>query len=401
MDEELKKRIDFLESRIQQLEKERLQSEACHVEKTGLFAGGIAHHLNNILTGIYGGLSLAGSSLNHPEQLARYLDSAQKAAGKAGELTTQLALLARRDIPDGRPVSLEKYLPETLSRAAEEYRGVKMDFSIEAGIPPVLLDLVQVQQVFQHIVKNSVQAMHENGTIKVSASLITKTGPEWGAEAPKAGHRWVELVFKDDGPGIPSELMDRIFEPHVSTRTHGTGLGLPVSKAVIQRHGGHLIVRSVPGLGAQVRILLPLCENKRECIKPAPASFSGKALVVSGDVIRGDMLMDKIIAFGFDAAKARTAEEALECCKEASALKGMYRIVFLDSGLLGMSDRAVFVDALKRQSPAPCIMMVCSPETASTTTNPGSMNEGTLVFPGKPEELQSAIAAVLAAHQGC
>lgn len=257
MTEDANARMEVLEQRIRELEAALLDKEQCHVDRMGLFAGGVAHHVNNILTSIYGGLSLAASSLGDPEHAARYLESTQKAAERAGELTAQLALLARRDQPVRQTIPLERYLAEALPRVAEAGGDVAFDIRIGTDLPDISIDIYQFEILLKHLVKNSTYAVPNGCRIAVTAAVTDRPGPEWDREPVEPGTDWVEIVFADNGPGIPAQMLGVVFEPYISGHTRGTGLGLPVCRAILKRHGGHITLVSNPGEGAQVRILLP------------------------------------------------------------------------------------------------------------------------------------------------
>ncbi|MBP7634805.1 hypothetical protein KBA41_11610 [Candidatus Ozemobacteraceae bacterium] len=257
MTEDASARIQDLEQRIRELEAALLDKEQCHVDRMGLFAGGVAHHINNILTSIYGGLSLATSSLAEPTQAARYLESAQKAAERAGELTAQLAMLARRDQPVRQPVPVGRYLMEALPRAADGGNEVTFEFQVGTDLPDIAIDIYQFEILLRHLVKNASHAMPNGCRILVTAAATGTPGPEWQREPVEPGMTWVEIAFADNGPGIPSQMLGVVFEPYISGHTRGTGLGLPVSRAILKRHGGHITLVSNPGEGVLVKILLP------------------------------------------------------------------------------------------------------------------------------------------------
>ncbi|HEY9069632.1 MAG TPA: ATP-binding protein [Candidatus Ozemobacteraceae bacterium] len=361
--------------------------ERC-AERVALFAGGVAHHLNNILTGIYGGLSLASSSLSQPDLLARYLDSVKKAAAKAQELTTQLALLARRDRPVLRPVPPERYLPETVTQAIEGTAGIRLGFNIEGGLPLIAVDMVQFQQALRHLVRNALQAMPRGGSLDVSASAARSPIPGWEEANSTAGREWVEIRLRDTGCGIPRDLIDRVFEPHVSTRTHGTGLGLPVCRAIIRRHGGLVRIESSPAEGTLVRILLPACTATTGCRPVVGSAVMGNVLVVFSDVIRGDMLTDRLVGLGLNVVKVRSGEEALDCCRRHQEQNTPFAVAFIDAELLSQAARETLGRAMHAVDPKMKLLAIADHEQAAGT-------EGRLVFPGDFGPIQKAVIDAL------
>lgn len=257
MTEDFASQVERLEKHVRELEDALIEKEQCHIDRMGLFAGGVAHHFNNILTSIYGGLSLAAASLATPEQAAKYLESTQKAAERAGELTAQLALLARRDLPVRQSLPVARYFADALPRVAETIGKVDFEFDIPKDLPDIAIDIYQFEAVLRHVVKNSLYARPEGCRIVVTAASTDAPGPEWERVPIEPGKGWIEIVFADNGPGIPPQMLGVVFEPYISGHTRGTGLGLPVSRAILKRHGGFMTIASPDGKGVQVRILLP------------------------------------------------------------------------------------------------------------------------------------------------
>ena len=105
--------------------------------------------------------------------------------------------------------------------------------------------------------KSASHAMPSGCRNLVTAAANGTPGQEWQREPVEPGMTWVEIAFADNGPGIPSQMLGVVFEPYISGHTRGTGLGLPVSRAILKRHGGHITLVSNPGEGVLVKILLP------------------------------------------------------------------------------------------------------------------------------------------------
>ncbi len=123
-------------------------------------------------------------------------------------------------------------------------------------IPILWIDMGQIEQVLLNLYANALQAMSEGGILTITCHVITGVSKE----TPQ----WVEVMVADTGTGIPSEHMERIFQPFFTTKAHGIGLGLPITRRLIEDHGGLLLVESQPGKGTTFSIRLPLRNETQE-----------------------------------------------------------------------------------------------------------------------------------------
>jgi len=114
---------------------------------------------------------------------------------------------------------------------------------LDESLPLVMADKDELRRAFVNILRNAVQAIGDRGTVEVSTHVV--------------GHE-LELAIRDDGPGIPPELQNRLFQPYFSTKTEGMGLGLAIVKKTIDDLGGTIRIESNPGAGTVVTIRLPL-----------------------------------------------------------------------------------------------------------------------------------------------
>jgi signal transduction histidine kinase len=122
-------------------------------------------------------------------------------------------------------------------------RGIRVNTGFSSKLPPILAVSSQLEQVFLNLVLNSYDAMPEGGEMRISARPVRDV---------------VEILIHDTGPGVPEEIRGRIFEPFVSTKDGGTGLGLSVSYGIIAAHGGSLDLVPDRGPGACFRVILPV-----------------------------------------------------------------------------------------------------------------------------------------------
>lgn len=232
------------------------------LESIGVLAGGIAHDFNNILTGIMGNISFAGMFIENGHKSFKPLCEAEKAAKRAAELAQQLLTFARGGHPVTRAISLRHVIEESASLVL---RGSNVTAAVE--VPEQLFaieaDAGQLSQVFNNLVINAVQSMPGGGRITITAGNMVIDDNLMSLPPG----RYARVTFSDHGCGIPAENVKNIFDPYFTTKSGGTGLGLASVHSIVNKHGGHISVRSAVGRGTTFEILLPASREK-----PAPVS---------------------------------------------------------------------------------------------------------------------------------
>jgi PAS domain S-box-containing protein len=215
---------------------------------TGRLAASLAHEINNPLQSVVGCLGLAQQRLAGQEDVARLLDIARQEVRRVTETVARLRDIGRPSRPEGRvPTDLNAVLREvlTLTRQRCEQGHVQVLWNATQGLPPLVVVADRIQQVFLHLVLNAVEAMPKGGQLRISTVR---------SEEP-AG---MQVTLADTGEGIPPETLPLVFDPFYTTRTLNLGLGLYVSRNIVEAHGGHIDVESRPGEGTAVRVWLPL-----------------------------------------------------------------------------------------------------------------------------------------------
>jgi two-component system NtrC family sensor kinase len=171
---------------------------------------------------------------------------------RIGRLVKNLLNFSRKREPDLRPVSLGQLIEETLPLLEDQFliKNIKISKNCIDGIPDVLADFNQLQQVIINLVLNAVQAVDKKGKIEITLS----------AEGAKGSECFVNLDIQDNGVGIPKEDLDNIFDPFYTTKTGekaGVGLGLSIVKQIIKDHHGRIRIQSEVGKGTKVSLRLP------------------------------------------------------------------------------------------------------------------------------------------------
>jgi signal transduction histidine kinase len=228
-----------------------------HLEAIGLLAGGMAHDFNNLQQIVVLNLELAMDLVPRGSEAAELLAAACASSSAASELSRRLLDLARGGIVAREPVHLGALVRRVLGR---ELAGtdVKMQLDFEA-VPALSLDPRLFSRAIEQLARNARDAMPQGGLLTVTAR---RRAIEADDALGEAAGECVELSFRDAGPGIPDELLPRVFEPYVSSKPRGTqkgmGMGLAFCRAIAHKHGGTIGARSPEGGGALITIVLPI-----------------------------------------------------------------------------------------------------------------------------------------------
>ena len=257
------------EERRLEMEKRVLHSQK--MESLGVLAGGLAHVLNNILTVIQTNLEIAAMEIKQPSQgCTPYIKGAIDATRNAAELTDQiLAYAGKSVVPMVRTIDLNAMVETGLMLCkASIPQNISLDFRRDAHLPQVTADAGQVQQAIVNLVTNAAEAIGQT-----EGSIIVGTGIEdYDAlrleesrinERPDPG-RFIFFEVSDTGCGMDASAQQLMFDPFYTTKFTGRGLGVPAVLGIIRRHRGAIFVRSTPGLGTTVRVLLPLVEHGQD-----------------------------------------------------------------------------------------------------------------------------------------
>jgi two-component system sensor kinase FixL len=242
------------ERRVQDLQAELLHASRLSV--MGQTASTMAHELNQPLTAVVNyleaGRQLLATGIGGPERIGEMMEKAIAQAQRAGEIIRQLRGFVSKGETERRIRSLNQLVEEALALAlvGTRQRGVRTSVELDDTLPPVLVDHVQIQQVVLNLVRNAVEAMEE--VERRELTIGTRAIPEQGM---------AEVIVADTGPGIAPELADRLFEPFVTTKSTGMGLGLSICREIVEAHHGRLT--AAPGAvgGTVFRMTLPIARH--------------------------------------------------------------------------------------------------------------------------------------------
>jgi two-component system, LuxR family, sensor kinase FixL len=244
------------ERRIQDLQAELLHASRLSV--MGQMASTMAHELNQPLTAVMNyleaGRQLIATGMGGPERVSEMMEKAIAQAQRAGEVIRQLRGFVSKGEAERRIQNLNQLIEEALALAlvGARQRGVRASLELDHTLPPVLVDHVQIQQVVLNLVRNAVEAMEE--VERRELTIGTRAIPEQGM---------AEVIVADTGPGIAPELADRLFQPFVTTKATGMGLGLSICREIVEAHHGRLSAAQKSSGGTVFRVTLPIASPEK------------------------------------------------------------------------------------------------------------------------------------------
>ena len=245
MAQALKERDELLKerTRIQLTRSERLAS-------IGRLAAGVAHEINNPLTGVLTFAHMLLRNARAGSQEREDLETIIDATTRCREIVRGLLHFSRQSEPQKSLSDLNSVVREALNLTQNQARISHIDIveEMDSDLPHLVIDADQIQQVAVNIIVNAIDAMREGGRLTIRTRPIDEDDG-----------KWAELAISDTGCGIPPENLERIFDPFFTTKPtgKGTGLGLAVAYGIISEHGGHISVSSEAGSGTAVTIRLP------------------------------------------------------------------------------------------------------------------------------------------------
>jgi PAS domain S-box-containing protein len=319
-------------TRQKKLEEELLKSQK--LESLGVLAGGIAHDFNNILTAILGSVSLARMHSKPGDKIYSWLIEAEKASFRAKDLTQQLLTFSKGGSPVKKVISLVNSIKDSTSFALRG-ANVKCDLKVANGLWPLEADEGQMVQVFNNLIINACQAMPDGGQIKIAASNVIVDSND---NLPLTVGKYVKISLTDEGSGIPTEHLLRIFDPYFTTKQKGSGLGLAVTYSIIKNHGGHIEVESKTGSGTAFTIYLPASDNPIENSEMAGElriAGKGKVLLMDDEEMVRTIGSEMLSELGYTVETVSDGKEAIDAYTKSKEAGKTFDAVVLDLTIPG------------------------------------------------------------------
>jgi len=338
---------DITERKRLEAEREEIQRQvqiAGRLATVGEMAAGIAHEINNPLTGVVGFADLL-TKKELPEDIRKDVEMISEGSKRVAEVTSRMLTFARQNRPLKRQININEVIETTLEMrsSAMSLNNINVITEMDTELPKAIADGGQLQQVFLNIIINAEKEMstaHGKGNLTVKTERVNDA---------------FRISFKDDGPGISNENLEKIFNPFYTTRGigEGTGLGLSICHGIITEHGGRIHAESELGNGASFIIYLPLVtETKQlESAEPEPeevrAIKQSKILVVDDDPLVNQFLVEVLTNEGHNVDVITNGNEATQ-----QIINGSYDVILMDVKLPGKNGIDIYEQLLDNADPS-------------------------------------------------
>jgi len=345
-------RLEIEERKWAQQERLRLEAELQRVEKMevlGRLAGGVAHDLNNVLSGIVSYPDLLLHKLAPESDMRGPLENIRRAGTRAAVIVQDLLTLARRGITTRERVQLNDVVNDHLQ--SPEFLNLQKNnpgVTVETHLAPDLQFLsgssIHLEKTVMNLLVNSFEAIKDAGTVLVTTENRYVNSPIKGYDTTIPGN-YVVLTISDNGMGIPPDKLARIFEPFYTSKVmgrSGTGLGMTVVWGTVKDHGGYLDVESSPEKGTTIMVFLPVQEDQKNQ-KPegviAPKEMkqgNGETILLVDDDAAQRKLGESILTtLGYKIETAESGEKALAFLREHTVGLVLLDMV-MDPGMDGL-----------------------------------------------------------------
>jgi two-component system cell cycle sensor histidine kinase/response regulator CckA len=292
-------------------ERKRLQEQlwiAQKMDAVGRLASGIAHDFGNVLTIITGYSALILATLKHDDPIRSEVEGIQRSAQRATSMIRHLLSFSSGQVFRPRVINVQATLVEMVDMLR---RLIGEDIRLETRFEPVVgavrMDPGQLEQVVVNLALNARDAMPRGGAFVIEAGQVDLS------DIP-----YVRIRMRDDGNGIPPEILSRIFEPFFSTKQHGTGLGLSTVQSIVRQTGGTLSVESRPGEGTAFTVLIPRVTVEEHAESEENASIPRRGtetiLLVEDEIDVRALIRDMLRVYGYNVVEAEDQNNAIELC---------------------------------------------------------------------------------------
>jgi PAS domain S-box-containing protein len=299
------------------------------LESISVLASGIAHDFNNMLTAILGNIAMASLNAESTLFVQERLAEAEKACIRAQNLTRQLLAFSTREKPQKKLVAIGDLLKTSASLVLRS-SNVRRHVDIPIDLWWIEADEEQINQILHHLLINADQAMPQGGAITIQAENVQIS--EKG-KAPLKPGKYVRVSIKDEGVGIPTEQLGKVFDPLFTTKRRGSGMGLATVYTIIKNHDGNISVESVPQGGARFIIYLPASRKKGPIPRPKTLKLSfgrGKVLLMDDEKMVLEVSSAMLKRLGYDVTVAQDGAEAIKCFRQATLAGEPFDAVILD-----------------------------------------------------------------------
>ena len=323
---------DITELKRAEEEKKQMEQKAQLASRlacVGELASGIAHEINNPLTGVIGYAHLLLARKDIPRDIRHDLETINDGAQRVADIVKKLLIFAGQHKPEQKLSNINEIVSTILDLQSYDLtsNNISVDFQPASDLPMTIVDPAQLQQVFLNLIINAETEMrlaHGKGKLSIKTENIDNT---------------IRISFKDNGPGIAKKNLERIFDPFFSTRDvgQGTGLGLSVCHGIITEHKGRIWAESKLGEGATFILELPIVNEGKQPMVLHPTAeepkkvTKAKILVIDDEPFIRKLISRVLSKEGHDVEAVDNAEDALKMIKSKR-----YSLILLDIKMPGI-----------------------------------------------------------------
>ena len=388
--------LDDAKARMQDMQK---------LESLGLLAGGIAHDFNNLLAAIMGNAELAQSKTQNESAqptVQGHIEQILSSSKRAADLCNQLLAYAgqgRYQVQSFIINELINDMVHILDVSVSTRATLKLQLA--ADLAPVNVDQSQFSQLVLNLVTNATDALPETGgRIQIETGMVDYSHSEKSQAMPndlKPGN-YIFMEVVDNGAGMTAEVIERMFDPFYSTKGESRGLGLAAVLGITRGHGGGITVRSTPGKGTAVRVLLPAMNATDAVARPrrdqAGTDLDGlRILVVDDEEAVRNTIIAMLSCMG---AQVSSAVDGLDALEHLDTAEQRPDLVLLDLSMPRLDGRATLKEIRQRSSDLPVLIMSGFSDQQATQEMAGQELQS---FLQKPFTLDSLTAAIHACRE--
>jgi len=403
---------ELIKKREEEVSEARLLASQ-RLESLGVLSGGVVHDFNNLLVSMLGNTALALDQVPEGSRVRELLERIALAAERAAELTKSILAYSGQSHITLSPVDLQDLVSEVnLLLGIDTREFIDLKLKLTPDLPDVLGDTTQLRQVVLNLMANAIDALGgQSGTVSVQARTVEADTDllqgGWLDRNTTEG-RFVMLEVVDDGCGMDEQTQARIFDPFFSTKDIGHGLGLAAVKGIVTGHGGSLRVRSTPGKGTTMSVLLPIFDGEHihrtisatnpsyETVEPLEQLQPYTILVVDDDESCRNVIEHYLQAQGHNVLGASNGPEALEIFTEQGQ---KLDLVLLNMGMPKMSGLEVLEQIRATNTTLP-VLITSNWLDKKTLPDFNRLGwSGLLHKPFSPTELNAVLANLLLPKQ--
>jgi PAS domain S-box-containing protein len=365
-------------------------------ESVAMLAEGVAHDFNQVLAGMLGNIGMA-KLLNKPDsETTKLLNEAERVAQKAKDTIARMMTISKTTGAPKQVFPLAPLMREIADRCV--LRSVaRAEFWFAGNLYPIYADQHAIQEVFENILRNSVESMQKPGIIRITGEniVLDKSNNKRGLPLPE-GH-YARIEVRDQGFGMTEKTLARVFEPYFTSKPNGTGLGLTTALSHISKHNGTILIDSVVNAGTSVSVYLPVDPYQKLDGEGQPKGvIKGRLLIMDDEPMILDFLTRMLEFLGYDVVGTKDGAEAIAVYNKARFKGDRFDAVMMDlivpNGVGGIDA----VETLKRKDPELKIIASSGFSNHPAMETPEKFGfSGVILKPYKKEDLQRVLQQVI------